>query len=606
MDHRPRWFALDTTARSRYPSVVWARKRFGVVTPKQGGEPTEFEPSAGNRGAPDPGFNVSENNNSLPPASEDATPDAESRAAETALRDAQSAGDAASPIKDDETEPAPAGAARPKQTRGSTILLIAFSLFALLGAASLAARMQYHSAWRDVGDPNGYEGGASQACDVAKLADSVARSGPWGWLVDLIEPNAHVIEWRGWCAQSEAASIALALRLRVETVALDSAPCGDGIVNGRETCDDGNSVIEACAYGVPNCEVCGPTCTLVAGQAAFCGDGVVAAGSEECDPGTGDPTGRCSTLCKFNWLTCYSEYGQMPVPGDLGKVRAVSVGSSSVCALKEDGSISCWRGGDDGQPYALTAPGFSVTDIQTLGFGWDIFCGLRGNGQPKCFGFEPGSSAATENYFRPELAKSDMIQFSGNRLCALSADGRVDCRGANSYGASAVPDLLDPAIDLAVGSTHTCALSKFGQVSCWGYAPGNRTTPPQVERGFSAIAAAPEFTCGITADATLRCWGERAEYVEQAFAGTRSISKLWIGGSNVCAATSRKVLSCHTEGALSRYLSLWSEPVDDVAMGETAVCIVRAGGSAGTPRKARRRMPAPDYENAPTPPSSFP
>lgn len=577
-----------------------------MVTPKQGGEPTEFEPNTGSRGAPVPGFNVSENNNSLPPASDDAAPDAGLSAAETALRDAQSAGDAVSPIDDDETERAPAGAARPKQTRLSTLLLIAFSLFALLGAASLAARMQYLSAWRGMGEPNGYDGGMSQACDAANFADGVARSGPWGWLVDLIEPDAHVTEWRGWCARARASEIADALRLRVEIVALDSAPCGDGIVNGRETCDDGNKVIEACAYGVQNCEVCGPACTLVAGQTAFCGDGIVAQGSEECDPGTGDPTGHCSALCKVNWLTCYSEYGQLPVPGDLGKVRAVSIGTSAICAVKEDGSISCWRGGDDGQPYALTAPGFSVTDIQTLGFGWDIFCGLRGNGQPKCFGFEPGSSAATENYFRPELAKSDMIQFSGNRLCALSADGRLDCRGANSFGAGAVPELLDPAIDIAVGSTHTCALSKFGQVSCWGYASANRTTPPTVERGFSAIAAAPEFTCGITADESLRCWGEGAEYVQQAFAGTRSISKLWIGGTNVCTATTRKALSCHSVGSISRYLSLWSEPVDDVAMGETAVCIVRAGGSAGTPRKARRRMPAPDYDNAPAAPPSFP
>lgn len=552
----------------------------------------------------DTGFNVTENNSSLPPASGAAPSDAEVGATETALHDAPAAGDTASPLQDAETDLANAASARPKQTRVSTLLLITFSLVALFGAASLAARMQYLSAWRGMGDPNGYDGGMSQACDAANFADGVARSGPWGWMVDLIEPDAHVTEWRGWCARARASEIADALRLRVEIVALDSAPCGDGIVNGRETCDDGNKVIEACAYGVQNCEVCGQTCTLVAGQTAFCGDGIVAQGSEECDPGTGDPTGHCSALCKFNWLTCYSEYGQLPVPGDLGKVRAVSIGSSAICAVKEDGSISCWRGGEDGQPYVMTAPGFSVTDIQTLGFGWDIFCGLRGNGQPKCFGFEPGSSAATENYFRPELAKSDMIQFSGNRLCALSADGRVDCRGANPFGAAAVPDLLDPAIDLAVGSTHTCALSKFGQVSCWGYAQADRTTPPQVERGFSAIAAAPEFTCGITADESLRCWGEGAEYVQQAFAGTRSISKLWIGGTNVCTATSRKELSCHSNGAISRYLSLWSEPVDDVAVGETAVCIVRAGGSAGTPRKARRRMPAPDYANAPVAPTS--
>lgn len=111
-----------------------------MVTPKQGGEPTEFEPNAGSRDAPVPGFNVSENNNSLPPASDDAAPDAGLSATETALRDAQSAGDAVSPIEDDETERAPAGAARPKQTRLSTLLLIAFS-----SSRSSALRRSLHA-----------------------------------------------------------------------------------------------------------------------------------------------------------------------------------------------------------------------------------------------------------------------------------------------------------------------------------------------------------------------------------------------------------------------------------------------------------------------------
>jgi hypothetical protein len=42
--------------------------------------------------------------------------------------------------------------------------------------------------------------------------------------------------------------------------------CGDGFVDKKdEDCDDGNTVLESCPAGQPECKVCGPVCTLVAG-----------------------------------------------------------------------------------------------------------------------------------------------------------------------------------------------------------------------------------------------------------------------------------------------------------------------------------------------------
>jgi cysteine-rich repeat protein len=64
--------------------------------------------------------------------------------------------------------------------------------------------------------------------------------------------------------------------------------CGDGIVNGNETCDDG---ILDNSYGG-----CTPQCK----RAAYCGDGNIdAAGKEECDNGTKNGTdGLCTPSCK--------------------------------------------------------------------------------------------------------------------------------------------------------------------------------------------------------------------------------------------------------------------------------------------------------------------
>jgi choice-of-anchor A domain-containing protein len=80
--------------------------------------------------------------------------------------------------------------------------------------------------------------------------------------------------------------------------------CGDGVRNGPEACDDGNTVTEtSCPNGQASCTVCNASCTqLLTLQTAYCGDGV-RNGSETCDYGTNSPCpyGRsclqCNTSC---------------------------------------------------------------------------------------------------------------------------------------------------------------------------------------------------------------------------------------------------------------------------------------------------------------------
>jgi cysteine-rich repeat protein len=67
----------------------------------------------------------------------------------------------------------------------------------------------------------------------------------------------------------------------------DAPVCGDGIKEGAETCDDGNSD--------PH-DSCTNTC-----QAAACGDGVLQVGTEQCDDGAGNSdTAACTLACATN------------------------------------------------------------------------------------------------------------------------------------------------------------------------------------------------------------------------------------------------------------------------------------------------------------------
>ena len=58
--------------------------------------------------------------------------------------------------------------------------------------------------------------------------------------------------------------------------------CGDGTVDEGEGCDDGNTVTEACAYGLAECTVCAADCTAQAGKTNVCGDGTVVDEGEAC------------------------------------------------------------------------------------------------------------------------------------------------------------------------------------------------------------------------------------------------------------------------------------------------------------------------------------
>jgi len=59
--------------------------------------------------------------------------------------------------------------------------------------------------------------------------------------------------------------------------------CGDGVRNGYEACDDGNT---------SDADDCTSTC-----QVAFCGDGLLQVGAEECDDGLGTDDGACLSTC---------------------------------------------------------------------------------------------------------------------------------------------------------------------------------------------------------------------------------------------------------------------------------------------------------------------
>ena len=105
------------------------------------------------------------------------------------------------------------------------------------------------------------------------------------------------------------------------------AYCGDGYMDRPgETCDDGNTVTEACAYGEHACAVCAANCTMQPGTTSYCGDRVVDTGhAEVCDDGNIAPGDGCTPTCtvQAGW-TCDTQGPSRCVFGTMVIIHAAN------------------------------------------------------------------------------------------------------------------------------------------------------------------------------------------------------------------------------------------------------------------------------------------
>jgi len=160
--------------------------------------------------------------------------------------------------------------------------------------------------------------------------------------------------------------------------------CGDGLVEGNEECDDGNS---------DNSDACLDFCL-----AAVCGDDYVQADVEECDDGNGDDTDECPTSCLL--ATC----GDGFVQADVEECDDANDDDTDACVA--------------GCVAASCGDGFVQADVEECDDGDDIDdneCSNACEAKNQCFGgkgylvvastslgqvrvYEPMNLALTETY----------------------------------------------------------------------------------------------------------------------------------------------------------------------------------------------------------------
>ena len=182
-------------------------------------------------------------------------------------------------------------------------------------------------------------------------------------------------------------------------------------------------------------------------------------------------------------------------------IAKLELGSSTSCALSEDGRAYCWGDNSSGQLGINPAPSTSNAPVQITG--------------------SPSGSKWVE------------ISTGSAHTCGLRDDQSAWCWGNNDYGQlgnNTTASSFEPVLvaggksfsQISAGAYFTCGVTTSQAVFCWGINSygnlGTNTTtdslvPTALNGGdtYQALSAGYNFACGLLVNKTIKCWGWNAE-----------------------------------------------------------------------------------------------
>jgi len=260
---------------------------------------------------------------------------------------------------------------------------------------------------------------------------------------------------------------------------------------------------------------------------------------------------------------------------------SVELGGQIGCALRSDGTISCWGLGESGElgngttvnsnvPSAVSG----ITNAVQVAMGANGGCARLATSAVKCWGFGYGSTPLTV----PDLSATS-IDVANLHRCALTTGGGVACWGANTSGQlgndSTIPSstpvsvvgLTSSVIGIGAGRDVSCAVKGDGTVWCWGdgsdgvlgngSSSGFAQQPVQVSDITNAaqVVVGSHHACARLTTGQVKCWG------------SDGFGQL---GNDVAAGSPAPVLVSGLSSAVA--LSAGAEHTCVLVSGDTAAC----------------------------------
>jgi alpha-tubulin suppressor-like RCC1 family protein len=234
---------------------------------------------------------------------------------------------------------------------------------------------------------------------------------------------------------------------------------------------------------------------------------------------------------------------------------AISAGNIHTCVILDNGLVSCWGQGNNGQlgnggtsqqnsPTLTSSLGTGRTAV-AISAGQHHSCVILDSGSVSCWGLGTDGrlgNGGTSQQNSPTLTTSlgtgrtAVAIYAGDiHTCAILDNGSASCWGEGSKGRlgnggtsqQTSPTLTSSlgtgrtAVAISGGAKHTCAILDSGSVSCWGNGAigilGDGGTSDQhsptltssLGTGRTAVALGTGFahTCAILDDASMKCWG---------------------------------------------------------------------------------------------------
>ena len=223
-------------------------------------------------------------------------------------------------------------------------------------------------------------------------------------------------------------------------------------------------------------------------------------------------------------------------------VKQVSVGETHTCALLLGGQVDCWgliQGdlrGNGTVSYSGSDPNrvFNVSNAIQIASGLHHSCALRIDGTVSCWGARVwlgGSGFTTGAEQVPGIENAIQISHSMRHACAVLADGTVKCWGYNAKGqigdgtnqTRVTPVFvsgINNATAVSTGENNTCALLADGTVKCWGdnwgyqlglNANADGSNIPVILGGISSavqISTNDRSACALISDGSIKCVGD--------------------------------------------------------------------------------------------------